>query len=223
MSATLRQRADLLAALTLALACSACVGSRVLADPTLEIRTPKGLELGVATDHGLVFLGHTATAGRAEITAWYGDGPDIEPVVIEPVGGGLYTAETEIRLPAVSISFVDPRPGDELIVVGRHGNETWEATVVVANEPRALGILTSIPKELRGHDDQTGAGAFIPDDDVPAGRRLVGLVAGIVSFQSAAGTREYLAIVGPQDLWRLVTHRHEEEKKRRWIYREDIR
>ncbi len=213
-------RIVLLAAL--ALACSACVGSRLLADPTLSIRTPKGNELGVATDHGLVFLGHTASSGRAEVTAWYGDGPSIEPVVIEPVGGGLYTAETEIQLPAVTISFVDPKPGESLTVVGRNAQGTWEATVAVADEPRALGILTSIPKELRGRDDQTGAGVFVQDPEDKRRRQLVGLVAGIVSFQSAGATREYLAVVGPQDLWRLVTHRHDEQRKRRWIYREDI-
>jgi hypothetical protein len=208
--------------LPLALLCGACVGSRTLADPTLSIRTPRGSELGVATDHGLVFLGHTARSGRAEVTAWFGDGPSVEPVVIEPVGGGLYTAETEIRLPTIPISFVDPKPGEELVVVGRDENGTWEATVRVADEPRALGILSSIPAELRGRDNQTGAGAYVPDPEDKQRRLLVGLVAGIVSFQSPSGTREYLAIVGPQDLWRLVTHRHEEIKKRRWVYRDDI-
>jgi len=206
----------------LALGCSACVGTRLLSDPTLSIHTPKGDELGVATEHGLVFLGHTATSGRAEVTAWFGDGPSVEPVVIEPVGGGLYTAETEIRLPSVTISFVDPKPGEQLTVVGRNEHGTWEAQVKVADEPRALGILTSIPNELRGHDDQTGAGVFVQDPEEPDRRKLVGLVAGVVSFQSAGATREYLAIVGPQDLWRLVTHNHDEPRKRRWIYREDV-
>ncbi len=206
----------------LALGNGACIGSRVLADPTLTIRTQKGDELGVATDHGLVFLGHTASSGRAEVTAWFGDGPSVEPVVIEPVGGGLYTADTEIRLPAVTISFVDPKPGQELTVVGRDGHGPWETVVTVADEPRALGILTSIPKELRGREDQTGAGVFVPDPEDPSRRKLVGLAAGIVSFQSGGTTREYLAVVGPRDLWRLVTHRHDDQKKRRWIYREDI-
>lgn len=218
MTAPLR---TLLACWTLLLS-SACVGSRTLADPTLQIRTQKGHELGVATEYGLVFLGHTANSGHAEVTAWYGDGPSVEPVVIEPVGGGLYTAETEIRLPDVSISFIDPSPGQELTVVGRDQHGRWETKLKVANEPRALGLLTSIPSELRGRDDQTGAGVFITDPEDESRLKLVGLVAGIVTFQTADGTREYLALVGPQDLWRLVTHRHEEFKKRRWIYRDDI-
>jgi hypothetical protein len=28
--------------------------------------------------------------------------------------------------------------------------------------------------------------------------------------------------MGPQHLWRLVTHRRDLDKRRRWIYREDI-
>lgn len=208
--------------LVLALLLDACVGTRKLSDPTLEIRTEKGSELGVSTDYGVVFLGRTSGAGRAEITAWFGDGPSVEPVVIEPVGGGLFTAETEIRLPSVPLSFDDPRPGQELILVGRDEHGRWETTVEVADEPRAFGILTSIPRELAGRPEQTGAGVFIVDPEDASRRRLVGLVSGAVRFQTHGGTRQYLAIVGPQDLWRLVTHRRELIKKRRWVYRDDI-
>jgi len=82
--------------LALAALATSCVGSRTLTDPTLEIRTPHGSELGVSTDYGVIFLGRTAQSGSVEITAWFGDGPSIESSVIEPIGGGLYTAETEI-------------------------------------------------------------------------------------------------------------------------------
>ena len=206
----------------LCLLLGACIGTRKLSDPTLEIRTEKGSELGVSTDYGIVFLGRTASAGRAEITAWFGDGPSVEPVVIEPVGGGLYTAETEIRLPSVALCFDDPRPGEELIVAGRDANGPWETRVQVCDEPRAFGILTTIPSVLAGREDQTGAGVFVPDPDDGSRRLLVGLVSGVVRFQTHAGARQYLAVVGPQDLWRLVTHRRELVKKRRWVYRDDI-
>lgn len=214
------QRLLLLPLLSLLLA--SCVGTRKLSDPTLQIRTEHGSELGVSTDYGIVFLGRSASAGRAEITAWFGDGPSVEPVVIEPVGGGLYTAETEIRLPSVALSFDDPRPGEELIVAGRDADGPWETRVHVRDEPRAFGILTDLPAQLAGRADQTGAGVFIPDPDDDSRRLLVGLVSGVVSFRTHDGARQYLAIVGPQDLWRLVTHRRELVKKRRWVYRDDI-
>ena len=208
--------------LLLLLPCASCLNTHEVADPTILIHSPAGTELGVSTDYGTVFLGRFTQGGEIDVTAWFGDGPSLETSVVEPLGAGLFTAETEIRLPSVSISFVDPRPGQTLTLVGRDEQGTWEASVEVADEPRALGVLCTIPNQLRGHDNQTGAGVFVEDPEDEDRRLLVGLVAGIVSFQTSGGTREYLAVVGPQDLWRLVTHRHEVIKKRRWVYRDDI-
>ena len=36
------------------------------------------------------------------------------------------------------------------------------------------------------------------------------------------GTREFLSVLGPRDLWRLVTHRRDPHKRKEFIYREDI-
>jgi len=204
---------------------SACVGTHRLSDPTLIIRTEKGSELGVSTEHGIVFLGRTARAGRAEITAWFGDGENIESVVIEPVSAELCTAETEIRLPTAPMSFEEPKPGSRVWIVGRTELGRWESEVEVLADPRAKGILTTIPPELRGRADQVGAGVFVdapPLSDGTEQRQLVGLVSGVVTFTGAEGTREYLAVLGPRELWRLVSLRRENIKKRRWIYRDDI-
>jgi hypothetical protein len=212
-----------------ALACAGlaagCVGTYRLTDPTLSIRTEKGTELGVSTEHGVVFLGRTARAGRAEITAWFGDGESVESVVIEPVSPELCTAEAEIRLPAVPMSFEEPAPGSRVWIVGRTEAGRWEAAVEVLADPRAKGILTTIPDPLRGRPDQIGAGVFVdarPLADGTEQRYLVGLVSGVVTFSGADGTREYLAVLGPRELWQLVSLRRENIKKRRWIYRDDI-
>jgi hypothetical protein len=53
-------------------------------------------------------------------------------------------------------------------------------------------------------------------------RRLVGLVSGLVTLDGPDGPRMYLAVVGPEHLWRLVTHRRELPQRKRWVYREDI-
>ncbi|HUR26832.1 MAG TPA: hypothetical protein VM509_01490, partial [Planctomycetota bacterium] len=84
--------------------CTSCAGTRFLANPVVEIRGDQGVELGVATSDGVVFLGRTARSGEVLITAWFGDGPSPENAVVEPLGGGLFTTETEIRLPSVPIS-----------------------------------------------------------------------------------------------------------------------
>jgi hypothetical protein len=208
--------------LALCAALQGCVGVRTLADPTLEIQTSGGRELGVATDYGVVFLGRTAHGGNAQITAWYGDGPSLEKTVIEPVGNGLFTAETEIRLPSVSMDFEDPRPGQRLLVFGRDRKGAWKSEVVVAQDPRVVGIITTIPERLRGASEQVGAGVYSIPAEGEEGRRLVGLAAGIVRIGEGDGAREYLAVVGPTDLWRIVAHRRDLARKKRWVYREDI-
>ena len=110
------QRPRVLALLfAVTLAAPSCQGVRTLADPTLVMQTSGGSELGVSTDYGIVFLGRTARSGPVQVIAWFGDGPNIEKTVIEPVGGGVYTAETEIRLPHVEMSFEDPLPGTKLL------------------------------------------------------------------------------------------------------------
>jgi hypothetical protein len=211
-----------LAATLAALVVASCVGTHKMQDPVVVIQTGGGSELGVSTDYGVVFLGRSAGAGSVEITAWYGDGPSIEASVIEPIGGGLFTAETEIRLPSVPMTFVAPRSGDELLVSGRSGSSKWEETLEVRSDPRVLGILLAVPGELRNHPDQVGAGVFVVPDGNKNKKMLVGLVSGILRLEGDSGVREYLTVVGPEDLWRLVTHRRDRLRRKPWVYREDI-
>lgn len=206
----------------LGIACTgACAGTRTLSDPTIEIRSPGGSELGVSTNYGILFLGHTAQGGRIEVTAWFGDGPDIESAVIEPIGGALYTADTEIRLPPIPIEFHDPAPGSSVLVIGRRGEELWQRTFTVASDPRVEGLLLDGDGSGIGID-QVGAGVFVlPNEDEDA-KRLVGLVSGQLTLSGADGERRYLTVVGPRDLWRLVAHRRDLTQRKRWVYRRDI-
>ncbi len=200
-----------------------CSGMRTLSDPTLLVETTGGRELGAATDYGIVFLGRTARSGPVSITAWFGDGPNLEKTVIEPVGPILCTADTPIRLPDAPMDFRDPRPGETLHVYGRDANGPWKADVVVQADPRLLGLVTTIPDRLRNAPDQIGAGVYTyPAEGDERTKRLVGLVAGIVTLRTTTGEREYLAIVGPQELWRLVTRRRDAGARRPWVYRDDI-
>ncbi len=65
-------------ALLALLALASCSGTRKLTDPVLNIRTSGGDELGVSTDHGVVFLGKYAERGEVDVTAFYGDGETLE-------------------------------------------------------------------------------------------------------------------------------------------------
>ncbi len=199
-----------------------CAGTRNLVDPVVQIETSGGHELGVTTDYGIVFLGRTARAGDIEVTAWFGDGPSIEPSTIEPVGGMIYTAETEILLPAVPLLFVEPEPDSYVAVIGRNEEGAWREIMQLRSDPRVLGLLLDVPPQLDGFDDQVGAGVFRYINDDPERLQLLGLISGKLTLETKDGTREYVTIVGPRELWRLVSLRRHYQRRRPKVYREDV-
>ncbi len=210
-------------ALLFAAIAPACRGTRMVADPVIEVRGADGAsELGVSTDHGLVFLGRTARSGPVQVTAWFGDGPSVEFTVVEPLGAGLFTAEPQIKLPRVPMSFTTPAPGQTLRLLGRRGNDRWSADVRVRSVDGVSGILVDIPPEIEKYDGQVGAGLYL------VGEReheltLVGLVTGIVEISSPEGaSQRYLAALGPDHLWRLVTYKRDFPRQRKYIYRADV-
>lgn len=218
----MRQRPKLLrlAPLAAALLLTACSGTRKLADPVVVITTRNGTELGVTTQSGVVFTGATAVRGEIEIEAWFGDGPTIERTQIEPVSDELFTAETDIVLPSVPISFDEPRDGESLELMGRKNGRKWSTLARVKTDPRVFGLLLEIPSGFPDDPDQVGAGVFrrLPDRK----RELVGLVVGKVQLERNGGIRRYLAVAGPTELWRLVAHRRDHLRKKAFVYREDI-
>jgi hypothetical protein len=202
---------------------AACQGTRMVADPVLEVRGAEGAtELAVSTDYGLVFLGRTARSGPIEVTAWFGDGPSIEFTVVEPLGGGLFTAEPQIRLPRVPMSFETPRAGQTLRLIGRRGRSKWSADVTVRSDKAVAGLIVDVPGELADKPGQAGAGLYLAgpgEHDL----RLVGLVTGEVEVTAAdGGSRRYLTAVGPDQLWRLVTYRRNFPRQRKFVYRADV-
>jgi hypothetical protein len=199
-----------------------CTGIRTLSDPTLIVQTSAGTELGVSTDYGIVFLGRTAQSGRVHITAWFGDGPQTESSVIEPVGSGVFTAETEIRLPDVPMNFHEVLPGAQVMVVGRRGGETWQKIVTVQGDPRVDGILLPGIGKIANNPDQVGAGVFVLKDEDENTKELVGLVSGTLTLTDGEQTKHYTTVVGMKDIWRLVAHRRELDRRRPPVVREDI-
>lgn len=199
-----------------------CTGVRTLADPIVVVETSGGSELGTSTDYGVVFLGRTAQSGRVHITAWFGDGPQTESSVIEPVGSGVFTAETEIRLPEVPMNFHELRPGAGVLVVGRKGAELWQRSVPVMSDPRVDGILLPALRQVESSPDQVGAGVFVLRDGEEEKKELVGLVSGTLTLTDGTGTKRYTTVVGMKDIWRLVAHRRELDRNRRPVVREDV-
>lgn len=201
-------------------ALASCSGTRKVTDPVLNIRTAGGEELGVSTDYGIVFLGKSAERGEIEVEAWFGDGPSIERSVIEPIGGGLFTAEMDIELPQVPLSFKEPRDGESLEIMGRKGNRRWSTLARVRTDPRVLGLLLEIPSGFPDDPDQVGAGVYRKLGKHQ--RELVGLVTGKIQLERRGALRKYLAVAGPSVMWRFAAHRRDLLRKKPFVYREDI-
>lgn len=197
-----------------------CATHDVFRDATVRIDSSGGEELGVATDYGVVFLGRTVQSGPVRMTAWFQDGPSFENGVVETVGGGLFAAEPLIRLHTAALTFPSLAPGDRVTVVGRYDRSRWIHAARVAGHPDVEGILLESDDLLASLGaDQVGAGVYLgPRDDL----RLVGLVSGRLRLPVDGVWRDYVTVVGPKDLWRLVTHRRNVERQRRWVYRDDV-
>jgi hypothetical protein len=175
----------------------------------------------VSTEYGTVFLGRFARGGEIDVTAWFGDGPSLESSVVEPLGAGLFTAETEIRLPAVRLAFHQPRNGATVTVRGRNGANIWSLETAVRTDPRVDGILLQPTGSLTGSEEEIGAGVFIGEE--LEDYHLLGLVSGRIELVDAGGAvTEYVTVVGPTDLWRIVAHGRDLQRKAHWVYREDV-
>lgn len=188
-------------------------------EATVVFHSAAGTELGVSTDYGLVFLAQGGRSGQVEWTAWFSDGPSREIGMIEAIGGGLYTVASEIRLPSVPLTFHAPDPGSTVTIVGRRGPETWESEARIVRHPQVAGLLLDPDIEGDLDEGQVGAGVYVERQDQ---RHLLGLISGRLRLTAGGRTTEYLTVVGPEGLWRLVTYARNMHLPERRVYREDV-
>lgn len=186
-------------------------------DPVVVVHGADGDELAVSTDYGVVFLGRTAKSGRIEFTTWFGDGPAREEGLVEAMGGGVFATEAEILLPCVSLCLATPPAGSAVIVRGRRAGLPFEIEAELASDPRITGVLLRPNPELEQLSDrELGAGVFYLEPGKPL--QLVGLLSGRVELDG----RRFFTALGPEDLWRVIVHRRNSDRPRRWVYRKDI-
>lgn len=198
---------------------TSCVVTANVQDPTVTLNTAGGQELGVSTPLGVVFLGRTAHSGEVDLTVWYGDGPSIEPSIIEPLGDGLYLAQGEILMPFANVAFIQPGPDDELFARGRQGADVWEIELFAVDDPRLTGLAFRSADPLPTEPNQAGAGVFWSDPDTDQDY-LIGLISGTVQFGTDGP--KYVTAIGGEGLWRLVAHRQASSDEGRFVYRDDI-
>jgi hypothetical protein len=215
-----------LVCLAAALGAAACrAAPRIAHEPTVRLHTggPDGPgELGVSTEHGVVFLGRGQTSGPVEFTTWFGDGPSLETGEIEALGGGLYATRSEVRIPSVPIRWREPAPGTRVLVRGRRpSSERFSFEAVVASDPRVDGLCLRSSGSLRGlGDGQAGAGVYLEDER--GNLALVGLVTGVLELSGTGGARELVTVAGPRELWRLASQGRELDRPEWPAPREDV-
>lgn len=197
----------------LALAALAACSSLRPSGPVL-VRTPAGVEQGVATQFGIVCLGKTARSGPCDLTVFYGDGPSVEPGKLEPLEPQLSTIDIELRAPTCEVSFTYPSPDDDLLVAVATDSEILFFPTRVARTSGNEGIAVEPPSGLPSDGSAAGAPVFRHED---RRYRLVGLLTGA----QAAGGRG-LAFLGPNDLVPLTMMPPRRDPRRTTPTRDDI-
>ena len=111
-----------------------------------------------------------------------------------------------------------------LLVSARPAQWTKNLFVLVAplfaRKLHDAGVLT-LCLEALGAFILVASGVYLVGDD-EVKMSLVGLVSGVLTLQDDDGVREYLTVVGPRDLWRLVSYYRADVFERQFTYRPDI-
>jgi hypothetical protein len=170
--------------------------------PAVLIETQGGVEHGVATVHGVLFLGRTAQSGPCRVWYTLGDTVTIEDGEIRPFAGMFYEARIDLQTPDVHLLPRALTPDDDVfaMVYTRRGAMPKRVHVRRAREEGLAGDLLEDPRSMRPDSLPIGAPLFV---DGPRGSLLVaGLVSGHATWQ-AAPTREPQRLVvfaGPERL-----------------------
>lgn len=197
--------------------CTGCLSRGGPFDATVRVIGRNGEELGVATPHGVVFLGHVVDDASVELVPAFGDGPSLERADSALVADGLRLAIPSIDLPNVRLSFDALKPGTDVVVRGRKGRDAWETDAEVARVPNASGLLLKNDGGIRNRLERGMVGAGVYHRGSDGEWRLVGLVDGLVTV----GERTYLGVAGAGHLWKAAAHERSLDR-RRWVYREDV-
>ncbi|HLU37902.1 MAG TPA: hypothetical protein VK081_00860 [Planctomycetota bacterium] len=175
--------------------------------PVMRLETRGGVEMGVGTQAGVLFLGRTAQQGPCRIHYWLGPTPLVEDGTVEPWGGVFFRAAMDLNHQYAPFLDRDLRDDDELFALLYDGTEV---SLQRAQGPGVAGDVVHWP----GRDLPAGTGVFVRDPE-DGGLRLVGMIAGRIDAGDArylvhTGTtalREALLAAKPHAEMRQVKHR----------------
>lgn len=164
--------------------------------PVVRIETRGGVEYGVTTTDGILFLGRTATEGPCRVHLFLGATPTpmIEDGTIETAGSVFYRVDFDLKTMAVPLLERDLEPGDALVAIPFTGPfATSEVPVRLAQNSSIEGDVIEWP----GRDLAVGTGVFVRQQ----GQLMcAGMVAANLELQ---GTR-YIALAGSSSIRSLL-------------------
>lgn len=160
--------------------------------PVVRIETRGGVEYGVATSEGLLFLGRTAASGPCRVHYFLGKTPVVEDGTIVPFGGIFVRADVDLKQQRAELLTRDPRPDEALFAIVHGETDVQTLPVTIARGEGLEGDLLEWP----GGRLPAGTGIFTRDDGKEEHWRLVGLVSGEATLEKDGNARRLIVFAG---------------------------
>ena len=186
--------------------------------PTVVITTTEGVEQGVLTTEGVLFLGRTSQQGPAKVSYYLGPSPLVEAGDIKPMGGPLMEVELEVNVPWVPISHEELRLGELLKMFVVEQGRPRSFTVMAATNKAFEGTLVTWPEEFSPTPEKVGCGVF---RETAKGLTLVGLVKATATLERDGTTQRYLVLAGLPEIRLALLEPTPAVEKEKIYYRAD--
>ena len=160
--------------------------------PVVLVETTGGIELGAATEFGVLTLGRSATEGPCRVHYFLGPTPMIESGELQPTGSAFVEARIDLKTQLARALDRDPTPDDQLHVMWTPDG-TAVQSVPVQLAPKGNGIRGDV---LRDPGIELPAGASLWAAG-PDGRPLfAGLVAGRATIAGSGDPTRFYVVAG---------------------------
>ena len=169
--------------------------------PVARIETRGGVEYGVTTTEGILFLGRTAKTGPCRVHYFLGCAPTplIEAGEVRYLGSVFYVADMDLKHQAIDLLPRNATGADQLVAIAHLGVDAIEVPVELAENDRVDGDVLTWP----GVRLPAGTGVFYRDEDTDR-LFLVGLVSGMVTIENAGASKQYVTFAGTDRLRELL-------------------
>lgn len=167
--------------------------------PVVLVETIGGVELGAATEFGVLTLGRTATEGPCRVHYFLGPTPMADDGLIVATGSTFARAEIDLKTQLVRVMDHTPSHQDELVVMWTPDGTTTESVAVrLATGEGLEGDVLENP----GEDLPPGAAVLHNGTDGTV--QFVGLIAGKAMLAGTAGSGHYYVFAGVDRIRELL-------------------